>query len=118
MSTVKPKVSGVKNAGPKMPDVRNIVLGGLAISACGLGLSNVMRGPPAAPEFIRMKSEGRVVNVAHKNIRWFEQDGECFYVCTKKNGCLINTDFAHDKWAVCKSELPRSWVILDELIDE
>ena len=113
MLTRKSLVKNTPSSSFKIPCVRDVILGGVV--AAGVSLCLFRQAP--IPAFIPMKSYGHIVNVAYKNINWIEQDGDCFYACTKKTGCVLDSKFVHDKWVVCKSELPKSYDTLRRAVD-
>lgn len=55
--------------------------------------------------------EDKYVNT--KYIRWIQEIGECYYTCSKMNGC--NIENTHK---ICKSKLPKSYEKIQSLLNK
>jgi hypothetical protein len=67
--------------------------------------------PPPPKQMIKTSDYGIMVN--KNNIRWMMKKNDCYYVCTKENGCFINVE--RDKHKVCKLDSPKSYKALEQL---
>lgn len=44
------------------------------------------------------------IYIPQKDIKWIEDSGDCFYLCTKDHGCFTSHKI-EDKWKIC-NDLP------------
>ena len=52
------------------------------------------------------------VLVNKANVRWMQEEDQCFYICTDPDGCLFHWKF--DKYVVCKKDYPESYARLKD----
>lgn len=91
-------------------------VGVCALVAMKLGLNHQ---PQKMSDFVKMQAKDEILYVKKENIRWVSHNTnkKCFYVCTNNNGCFVS-DKIHDKYKVCKNDLPLSYDSLKYMLNQ